>query len=640
LKAIADYLVMMRSFLKILSGLFLFIFLVSCSNEEKPAKVSVETFFKNPQQSNFQISPDGKFISYLKPYQGKLNLFVQSLTSKASFRISSFTDQSVRNYFWASNTHLLYYKDNGARENFQLFSSVYDGSKTIKISLKPNTKVTFLDYLKYDSNDILLAINERNPENFDVYSLDLKTGKKILVEKNPGSIIDWIADNDGEIRMAIGSDGVTETLYYREKGSKAFKPVKSSNFINTLKPIGFSSKMHHIFALSDINRDKKAVVELNCLTGEETKVLYENKERDVLEVSYSRKSQSLNFAVFENPKREIYFFDKQLKDAFADIKKKLSNDEIRLIHKDQKEQHLIIRTFTDRDPGSYYFYNLEDRNLMKLADVNPDIKPSEMCEMKHVKFKNRDGLEIEGFLTLPKGRGSKNLPVVIYPHSGPNLRNSWAYSPEVQFFANRGYAVFQINFRGSTGFGKSFLKQGFKNWSKNIQHDITDGVNWLIKEELADANRIAIFGYSFGGFSALNQVVYNPNLYVCAASYSGYINLFTYLKGFPAYYKPYQQMLDVLIGNPEKDVEYLRYSSPVFQTNRIKTPLIIWQGGKDPKVNLSETNQFVKELRKNQVEVNYIVDKTEGHYLSDEKNKINFYTQVDLFFDKYLNRSK
>jgi dipeptidyl aminopeptidase/acylaminoacyl peptidase len=237
---------------------------------------------------------------------------------------------------------------------------------------------------------------------------------------------------------------------------------------------------------------------------------------------------------------------------------------------------------------------------------------------------------------LPLGKKKKNFPCIVLPHQGPNQRNVWGYSPEVQFLANRGYAVFQMNFRGSTGYGKAFENAGFKQWGTKMQDDIFDGVQWLISEGIADPEKIGVFGYGFGGYSALNQIIKHPDTYKCAASYSGYINLFNYIKGFPAYFKPYKLMLNEIVGNPETDIDYLKSASPVFQIEKIKTPLFIAQGGKDSKVNVNETSQFVKELRKKNVPVNYILNENETQLFKNIDNKLVFYKQLGEFLDKYL----
>lgn len=620
--------------------LFSSVLLFSCSQEAEVRKIVTEDFFKDPDKTSFHISPDGEFISYLQPSQGKLNIFIQSIADGNVKQITNYADESVRNYFWAGDDKLFYMKEKDSTDSYHMFSVNKDGSKINKVLTAVKSRVDIIDQVKKDNEFVLISTNERIPENFDVYRLNIKTGQKNLLIKNPGTMVDWIADQEGMVRLAIGSDGVNETLYYRENEQREFKAVISNNFKNTLKPLGFANQKDHIYALSNLNRDKLALVEFDCTEGKEVKVIYEHLNADVSDVVYSKSSQQLAYLTYEITKREIHFLNNQIKQMADEVRKQLPNQEIRIIDKDENETRFIIRTYTDKNPGSTYLYTVTDKSLVKLSDLNSVIRPEEMCDMQTITYKSRDGLSIHGYLTLPKGKKAKDLPCVVIPHQGPSTRNVWAYNSEVQFLANRGYAVFQMNYRGSTGYGKAFQTAGFKQWGKNLQNDITDGVKWLIEEGTVDEDRIAIYGFSFGGYSALNQIVYNPELYQCAASYSGFINLFTYLKGFPAYYKPYQQMLGEMIGDPEQDADELKYASPIFQIEKFQKPLLIAQGVKDPRVNVNETNQFVKELKKRNVNVNYILKENESHYFREPKNRLEFYKNLEAFLDKNLNPGK
>ncbi len=614
--------------------------LFGCVQNVKITKVSADTFFAEPEKSSFHISPDGKYLSYLQPFNGKLNLYVQSVDKKNTVQITSYEDQGVKSYFWAGNNRLFYVKDKNDDENYKAFAVSSDGKLRKEFEIAPKARIEVIDEMKADDNFILIAMNERVPENFDVYKLNVKTGEKQMIIKNPGNIVEWISDNNGNVKLAIASDGINETLYFRESTQKEFKPIISNNFKNALKPLCFTGEKNHIYALSNLNRDNMALVDFDCATAKETKLIYENPDADVMEVVYSKSKKKLVYLTYEVSKRETYFFDQKAKEMYDYISSQLPGQELKIIDKDKEEYNLLIKTYTDKDPGAYYLYNALNKGLVKLSDVNKGIDPAIMCEMKSVSYKSRDGLTIHGYLTLPLGSKKNNFPCVVIPHAGPSTRNVWGYSAEVQYLANKGYAVFQMNYRGSTGYGKAFQTAGFKQWGKKMQDDITDGVNWLIEEKIADPDRVGIYGYRFGGYAALNQVIYHPELYKCAASYSGFINLFTYLKSFPAYYKPYQQMLNEMIGNPESETDYLKYASPIFQSEKIKVPILVAQGVKDAGVNVNEMNQFVKELRKRQISVNYILKDNESHNFRNQDNKMEFYKQLGSFLDKNLNPEK
>ncbi len=619
---------------------FFCIILFGCTKSATVNTIAVETFFKNPEQSMYRISPNGKYLSFLKPYKGCLNVFIKSLNDSLVTQVTAYSDRSVRSCIWVGNNKLFYLKEKDSLDNYPAFLVNKDGTQNIPIQTSPNTKVEIIDQELRNQQNILLAINERDEAFFDVYKLNIYTGKKELLVKNPGNIVSWFANNEGNINLALGSDGVNETLYYRTKDTEKFKPILSNNFKNTLKPLGFAADKNHIYALSNLNRDKLALVEFDCLSGKEVKVIYENDEADILEVINSKSKEKLAYLTYEIAKRKIHFLDASYQKIYDDLNKLLPNDEVKIADKDSLENCFIIKTFTDKSPGAYYLYTIKDKQLTKLSDLNSAINPEEMCEMKAVSYKARDGQIIHGYLTLPLGKDEKDLPCIVMPHQGPSTRNVWGYAPEVQYLANKGYAVFQMNFRGSTGYGKNFQNAGFKQWGGKMQDDIYDGVKWLIEEGVINPNKIGVFGYGFGGYSALNQIVYHPELYKCAASYSGYINLFTYIKGFPAYYKPYKLMLNEMIGDPENDIEYLKSASPIFQIDKIKSPIFIAQGSKDSKVNVTETNQFVKELRKKQITVNYILNENETQLFKSPENKFTLYKQLGDFLDKQINPNK
>lgn len=616
--------------------LLIFIFIVGCKTPPDAQLVPVETFFKDSQQINYRISPNGKLLAFLQSYQGKLNVFVRSVEDTKSVRLTDFKDISVRTVSWVGDNRLFCEKEKDSVNSFSAFLINKDGTNYTSIKSKPSTKIKILHNRVSNNRNVLIISNERNESLFDVYQLNIETGEKQLFVKNPGNILWWFADDKGNVNLGIGGDGVNETLYYRKNRQGQFKAILSNNFKNTLKPLGFKKDKRYIYALSNLNRDKLALVEFDCLEGKETKLIYQNDEADILEVLNLGTDAQPVSVTYEIDKSKTHFLNDHYKNIYDDILNKLPNREIKVIDKDTLGQNIVIRSYTDKNPGAYFIYNVESKSLKKLSKINPEIDPDNMCEMQAISYKTKDGFTIHGYLTLPLSKEKENLPCVILPHQGPSTRNIWGYSPEVQFLANRGYAVLQINFRGSTGYGKAFQIAGFKQWGSKMQEDIAEGVTWLINKGIANPERIGVFGYGFGGYSALNQAIRYPQLYKCAASYSGYINLFTYIKGFPAYYKPYKLMLNEIVGNPEKDIDYLKSASPVFQIEKIKTPILIAQGGKDSKVNVNETNQFVKELRKRSIPVNYILNENETQLFKNADHKLTFYTQLGDFLDKHL----
>ena len=303
---------------------------------------------------------------------------------------------------------------------------------------------------------------------------------------------------------------------------------------------------------------------------------------------------------------------------------------------DDEEQRVIIRTYSDRTRGAYYLFDRKDNSILKLSDLSPWIKPEQMAPMTAIKFKARDGIEINGYITLPVGVDAKNLPLVVIPHGGPSARDTWGFDSEVQFLANRGIAVLQVNFRGSTGYGKAFWQAGFKQWGRKMQDDVTDGVLWAVNEGFADRSRLAIYGGSYGGYSALAGAAFTPDLYACAVSYVGPSNIFTMLETIPPYWKPFIEMEYEMIGDPVKDKEMLREVSPVFHASNIRIPLFVAQGANDPRVNKDESDQIVEAVRKAGKDVVYMVKDNEGHGFHNEENRFDFYRELEAFFKKHL----
>lgn len=612
--------------------------MASCSLDDTKERIPLETFFAAPDKTSFLVSPDGEFISYLKPENNRIHIYVETWDRKNTIQLTCDTNSNIPSYFWASNDEILYLKTGPANKDAALISVKIDGSRNKQLISAVNSRIRIITNSKVFDNHVLVALNQRDSTVFDAYRLNIKTGKLSMLSKNPGNITKWYSDPNGKLRMAIASDGVNETLLYRDSENQKFNSVITNNFKTTILPLAFSLDNDCIYALSNQNRDKMALVELDCKTGKEHRTIYSNPDVDVSEAVFSVRNGKLLYAGYEKWKKELHYLDESFKNIFKKLDLLLPNTEIRLISSDLAERKFIVRTYTDRNPGSFYQYTPGNNKLVKLSDINPQLLEEDMSEMKPIIFKTRDSLLVNGYLTLPKGKKSENLPVVVLPHSSSDGRNSWGYNSEVQFLANRGYAVFQINFRGTKGYGKNFWIAGFKEWGGKMQNDITDGVRWLISEKIADPNRIAIYGYSFGGFSALHGLVNRSNLYQCGASYSGFTNLYTYLKDIPPYFRPYQQMYYETVGNPEKDSEYFRAVSPVFHTDKIKVPVLIAQGARDPRVNMNETNQFVKELKKKNVPVTYILKEDEGHYFRNIENRLEFYRELEVFLDKNLSR--
>jgi dipeptidyl aminopeptidase/acylaminoacyl peptidase len=604
---------------------------------QKPEIIPLEDFFKNPERTSYNISPDGKYISFMAPYESRMNIFVQKIGSEKVSRLTSETKRDIAGYYWANNTRLLYINDNGGDENFALFGVDVNGKNEKCLTCFENVRTQIIDDLEDQPDFVIVGLNKRNAMVFDPYRLNINTGDMVMLAENPGNIQGWMTDHDGKLRVAMAIvDGVNTQLLFRDNEEEEFRPILTTSFKESMSPQFFTFDNKKLYATSNLNRDKSAAVVFDPVTATETEMLYENDSYDVSSISYSRKRKVITSASFTSWKRERNFFDETSKKLYERLESELKGYEISISASDKAEENFIIRTYSDRSLGSYYFFDLKKDKLTKIQEVSPWIDENQMAEIKPIQYRSRDGLIIHGYLTLPKGVEPKNLPVVINPHGGPWARDNWGFNPEVQFLANRGFAVLQMNFRGSTGYGKAFWEASFKQWGLTMQNDITDGVYWLIEQGIADKDNIAIYGASYGGYATLQGMVVTPTLYAAGVDYVGVSNLFTFMQTIPPYWKPLLDMMYEMVGNPETDKAQFEATSPAMNAHRIMAPLFVAQGAKDPRVNIAESDQIVEAMRKRGVEVEYMVKDNEGHGFRNEENRFDFYRAMEKFLAKHL----
>ncbi|MFP4082253.1 MAG: prolyl oligopeptidase family serine peptidase [Candidatus Aminicenantes bacterium] len=615
----------------------LFIFILGCApQEEMPRLIPMEDFFRNPEKASFTLSPDGEHVALLKPWETRLNIHVQKVGEEKATRITSSTERDIIGYFWANNSRIAYVQDKAGDENWKLYGVNIDGSDEKELTPFEKVQVRLVDDLKDDEEHMLISMNKRNPRIFDVYRININTGEMEMIAQNPGNIMGWVTDHDGNLRVAVATDGINTSLLYRDSEKDDFQVLLTTDFRESLGPLFFTYDNKNLYVASNIDRDKTAIYEYDVKTKQQSRLIYEHPEVDVSNLLRSDKRKKITGVAYVTDKRHYHFFDQEREQLQKDLEKRLPGYEVVVYNRSRDERKILVRTYSDRSLGSYYYFNRDTNEFMKLADRSPWINEEEMAEMKPISYTSRDGLSIHGYLTLPNGVKPKNLPAVVNPHGGPWYRDSWGFNPEVQFLANRSYAVLQMNFRTSTGYGRKFWEAGFKQWGQAIQDDITDGVQWLIDQEIADPERIGIYGGSYGGYCTLAGLAFTPDLYACGVDYVGVSNIFTWLKGFPPYWKPLLDMMYEMIGDPEKDKEMLRAASPLFHVDKIKAPLLIAQGANDPRVPKSESDQIVEALKKRGIDVPYMVKENEGHGFRNEENRFDFYRAMEKFLGNHL----
>ncbi|MYZ45109.1 S9 family peptidase [Achromobacter sp. KS-M25] len=610
-----------------------------------PPVYPLQDFFRNPEKGFFRLSDDGKTLGFMQPaaidgQAARMNIFVQPLDGAKPVgeprKLTSESARDISNFFWKGNRTVLFQKDFGGDENFHVLAVDTETGKVTDLTPFEQVRAGITDDLEDDPDHVLISHNQRDAQVFDIYRVNVHTGEAKIVAQNPGNVVGWQTDHAGQVRAAITSDGLNTTLLYREKEADEFKPLITTDYKTNVSPAFFTFDDKQMYAISNRGRDKLALVVIDPATPDQEKLVFDPQVADLSGVDYSRRRQVLTQASFETDKVQRKFFDAETESLYKKLEAQLPGYEVMVQGATRNEDKFVVAAYNDRTAGARYIYDLKTDALTKLADINPALSEQHMAPMKPISFTSRDGKTIHGYLTVPVGRDPKQLACVVNPHGGPWARDSWGYNPEVQFLANRGYCVLQINFRGSTGYGRAFWEASFGEWGLKMQDDITDGVKWIVDQGIADPKRIGIYGASYGGYATLAGVTFTPDLYAAAVDYVGVSNLFTFMNTIPPYWKPLLAKMQDMVGDPERDKERLTATSPALHVDKITTPLFIAQGAKDPRVNKDESDQVVAALKKRGVEVQYMVKDNEGHGFHNDENKFEFYDAMEQFLRTHL----
>lgn len=610
-----------------------------------PTRYPLQDFFRNPERGYFRLSDDGATLGFMQPVSidgapARMNIHVQALRGGQPAgeprRLTGETARDISNFFWKGSSTMLFQKDFGGDENFHVLAVNAASGAVTDLTPHESVRAHIEDDLPDDPDHVLISHNQRDPQVFDVYRVNVHTGQAVIVAQNPGNIVGWQTDHDGQVRAAITSDGLNTTLLYRDEEGQFFRPLISTDYRTSVSPVFFTFDNRKFYALSNRGRDRLALVVIDPGKPDLEEVVFEADTVDLDAAGYSRKRKVLTLASYQTDKPRHHFFDEETRQLYERLQARLPGYELALQGSNRDEDTFIVAAYNDRTPGSRYVYSAATDTLAKLADINPAIPEADMAAMRPVQYTSRDGLTIHGYLTLPAGREPRNLACIVNPHGGPWARDGWGYNPEVQFLANRGFAVLQMNFRGSTGYGRKFWEASFGQWGLAMQDDITDGVQWLIGQGIADPRRIGIYGGSYGGYATLAGVAFTPGLYAAAVDYVGVSNLFTFMNTIPPYWKPMLDKMHDMVGDPERDRERLAATSPALHADRIGVPLLVAQGAQDPRVNKAESDQMVEALRARGIEVEYLVKDNEGHGFHNDENKFEFYEAMERFFTQHL----
>ena len=616
-----------------------------------PALVDRDIFFGNPEYAGAQISPDGKFISFIKPFQGTMNIWVKGINERfdAARPLTAETSRPISSYFWSRDSRfILYVQDKGGDENFNVYAvspieKPESGSSVPRarnITDASGVRAIILSLPESDPDAIYVGLNIRDKAWHDFYKIKISTGERTLVRENRDRYQSIIFDNKDRLRLAVRSaqNGDTEILKLLEDGTAV--KIYSCDVFETCNPLRFHKDDKRVYIST--NKGETDLTELALMdveTGEVTRV-----ERDPLgkvdlgNVSFSDVSKEIVATTYIDDKPRVYFRDKEFERSYNNIRKRLGDREINFQSSTRDEAKWIVSTTSDTDPGTVWLYDRKSGNLQTLYQVREKLDRNVLSQMKTIRYKSSDGLEIPAYLTIPKGTSGKNLPLIVFPHGGPWARDFWGYNTFAQFLANRGYAVLQPNFRGSTGFGKKFLNAGNNEWGQKMQDDITWGVRHLIEQGIVDPKRVGIMGGSYGGYATLAGVTFTPDLYAAAVAIVAPSNLKTLLESIPPYWEAGRTLFYKRMGNPNtpEGLEQMRRQSPLTYADRIKTPLLVVQGANDPRVNKRESDQIVAALSSRNYPVEYLVAPDEGHGFVRPVNNMAMIAAVEKFLAKHL----
>jgi dipeptidyl aminopeptidase/acylaminoacyl peptidase len=619
---------------------------------EIPPLIDRELFFGDPEISGAKLSPDGRYISFRKPYQGVVNIWVKGTHEpfEAARPLTADTARPVTGYFWTRDARfVLYVQDKGGDENYHVYLVDPDASIDEESGVPQARDLTPFEGVqariyavpKTTPGQIVIGLNHRDPELHDVVRLDLESGEAELLVENDQNVADWQTDLSGNVRLGIRVDeeGGTEILRVEKR---SLVRVYSCSSDESCGPLRFHKDGRRVYMITNKGEDVDLtrLVLFDPASGELEVVESDPlAEADFGGAAFSKVTDELVATYYLGDRLRIYPRDEALARDLETLRERLPEGEIYFGSATRDERLRLVRVTRDVDPGSVFLFDRETREVTLQYRSRPDLPSQHLAPMEPVRYAGRGGLSIPAYLTTPKGVEPRRLATVIMPHGGPWARDTWGYDPYAQFLANRGYAVLQPNFRGSTGYGKAFLNAGNEQWGTGLmQHDLTDGVRYLASRGIADSNRVAIFGGSYGGYATLAGLAFTPEVYAAGVSYVGPSSILTLLDSIPPYWGPLRKIFHVRVGDPEdsEDLERLKAQSPLYSADRIRAPLLVIQGANDPRVKKAESEQIVTALRDLGREVEYVLAPDEGHGFAGRENRLAVAASLEQFLAKHL----
>ena len=579
-------------------------------------------------------------MAYLAPVDGVLNVWVGS-TGEDDYRpVTDDRDRGVRIYFWGyDNETILYLQDVGGDENWRILSTNITSSSTVELTPFENVQVETLAYERPFPDEMVIAMNKEDATKHDAYHLHLKTGALRLIAANPGNVTRWVTDAQLAVRgaMAARADGGFDLLV-RDTPDSEWRTLIAWDAQDGLNsgPVGFTEDGRGIHLLDSRDHNAARLVRMDIATGA-LETLAEDPDYDAGQMMTHPDTHEIQAVGFFRARLDWLVLDSHIAEDFAAIERINPGDFV-VYDRTAEDDVWLVGFSEDVGPAAYYLFDRRAKTARFLFYNRPELAESTLVPMEPISFVSRDGITIHGYLTKPAGAGAppEPLPMVLNVHGGPWYRDTWGYDSEAQWFANRGYASLQVNFRGSIGYGKAFVNLGDREWGGRMHDDLVDAVQWTVDNDIADPSRIAIFGGSYGGYAALVGATFTPDLFCCAVDIVGPSNLITFINTVPPYWQAYLEMLYKRVGHPERDEQFLRERSPLFRVNDIKIPLLIAQGANDPRVKQDEAEQIVEAMRRKGIEHEYLLFPDEGHGFAKPENNLRFYATAEKFLSRYL----
>jgi dipeptidyl aminopeptidase/acylaminoacyl peptidase len=608
------------------------LYLMGCGSEAKI--IPREVLMGNPEKASPQISPGGTMLAYIAPVDDILNIWVKTIGTDDDRPVTDDTERGIYRYFWSQDgKYIMYLRDVGGNENWQLYRADIETGDNELLTPYEGVQVQIVEYDKHHPDEMLIAMNKDDKRLFDVYHLDLTNGDTRMVARNPGNIVGWLVDFDFNLRGALATtpEGGWDLLV-RPNEKASWNKVLTWGPDDALSsgPESFTKDGGHMYCIDSRDVNAARLVKIDLDTGKVVEVLAEDPVYDVSGVVINPDTYEAQAALFLKDRIEWVVLDDNIRKD-VELIGELQDGDFFIRSRDHDDRKWVVGFTVDDGPVAYYTWDRSAKDGKFLFYHRPELAEYTLSKMEPVSFTSRDGLIIHGYMTYPPSGSRKDLPMVLLVHGGPWARDTWGYNPEAQWLANRGYVCFQINYRGSTGYGKEFLNAGDKEWGGKMHNDLVDGVHWAEEQGIADSVRVGIFGGSYGGYAALVGATFTPDLFACAVAAVGPSNLVTFIETIPPYWTPMLDMFYRRVGNPETEREFLESRSPLFKVDQIKIPMLIAQGANDPRVNKAESDQIVEAMKQKGIDYEYLVFEDEGHGFLKEENRLEFYAAAEKF---------